>query len=115
MKVLRMAVIGLGRLGYVHAYNIKYSIKANLIAVCDMDEKVAVRTSEELECAAYTDIHQLLKGKILAQFVLLHPLHVILSRLPLWLKQNYLCFVRSLLRIILLIIKISKNNKRIRY
>lgn len=63
MKVLGMAVVGLGRLGYVHAYNIKHSIKANLVAVCDMDEKLAVKTSKELECAAYTDIHQLLERK----------------------------------------------------
>ncbi len=37
-----MAVIGLGRLGYVHANNIKHSIKANLVAVCDMDENVTL-------------------------------------------------------------------------
>jgi len=73
MKVLRMAVIGLGRLGYVHAYNIKHSIKADLIAVCDIDEKLAIKTSKEFECAAYSDIYQLLKRKDIDAVCLVTP------------------------------------------
>ena len=73
MKVLRMVVIGLGRLGYVHAYNIKHSIKADLIAVCDIDEKLAIKTSKEFECAAYSDIYQLLKRKDIDAVCLVTP------------------------------------------
>ena len=63
MKVLGIAVVGLGRLGYVHAYNIKRSLKASLVAVCDMDEKLVTKTSKELGCESYTDIHKMLERK----------------------------------------------------
>jgi scyllo-inositol 2-dehydrogenase (NAD+) len=61
MKDLGVGVVGLGRLGYVHAVNATKLSSARLVAVCDMDEELARATSAELGCAYYTDIRKMLE------------------------------------------------------
>ncbi len=60
MKDLGIGVVGLGRLGYVHALNVRRLSSARLAAVCDMDEVLVTGTAGELGCKAYTDIREML-------------------------------------------------------
>jgi len=63
MKDLGIGVVGLGRLGYVHALNVARLPGSRLIAVCDMDEVLVTGTAEELGCKAYTDIRRMLEDR----------------------------------------------------
>lgn len=63
MKDLGIGVVGLGRLGYVHALNVSRLSKAKLVAVCDMDEVLVTGTAEELGCKAYTDVRRMLEDR----------------------------------------------------
>ena len=64
MKDVGIGVIGLGRLGYVHAYNAaRRTPHARLIAVCDMVEDLARDTAKELGCKYYTDVHKMVDDK----------------------------------------------------
>lgn len=63
MKDLGIGVVGLGRLGYVHALNVSRLPKAKLVAVCDMDEVLVTGTAEELGCKAYTDVRRMLEDR----------------------------------------------------
>lgn len=62
MHELGMAVVGLGRLGYVHALNIAHTPCARLIAVCDMQAELAQKTASEFGCACYTDVRNMLEN-----------------------------------------------------
>lgn len=54
-------VIGLGRLGYVHARNLARSVPhATVTAVCDMNEDLAADVAGELECKQYSDMEKLI-------------------------------------------------------
>ena len=45
---IRIGAVGLGRLGYQHAYNLKFSIPgADLVALCDVDTVRLARTASE--------------------------------------------------------------------
>lgn len=64
MQEIGIGVVGLGRLGYVHAVNAaRNTPRARLTAVCDRDEELARRTAAELGCACYTDIEDMLADK----------------------------------------------------
>jgi len=63
MEDIGVAVVGLGRLGYVHALNLKKTQASKLTAVCDMDSDLAESTAAELGCKAYTDIRSMLDDK----------------------------------------------------
>ncbi|HUV06906.1 MAG TPA: Gfo/Idh/MocA family oxidoreductase [Spirochaetia bacterium] len=61
MKDIGIGVVGLGRLGAVHARNISKRIKkAGLIAVCDLDESLARSTAAELRCRYFTDMRRMI-------------------------------------------------------
>ncbi len=61
MKDVGIGVVGLGRLGRVHANNIATRIRrAKLIAICDMNEELARGVAKELECKSYTRIEDML-------------------------------------------------------
>jgi scyllo-inositol 2-dehydrogenase (NAD+) len=63
MKDIGIGVIGLGRLGYVHAFNASQLPKAKLVAVCDIAAGLAKETAQELGCAYYTDLNRMLEDK----------------------------------------------------
>ena len=56
---VRWAVVGLG-MGRSRAKLIKETPGARLLAVCDVDEERARKSSEELECRAYASLEELL-------------------------------------------------------
>jgi scyllo-inositol 2-dehydrogenase (NAD+) len=61
MQDVGIGVIGLGRLGHMHAYNIAYRTpQARLVAVCDVVEDLASATAAELGCKCYTDFRKML-------------------------------------------------------
>lgn len=62
MEDVRVGVVGLGRLGYVHAQNLARNIKqAKLTAVCDVDAELATKTAEEFGCKSYTDVKKIVE------------------------------------------------------
>lgn len=79
MKELGVGVLGLGRLGQVHAHNLARRVKrAQLIAVCDLVENLARDTAGELGCRYYTDLESMLDDKSIDAVVVATPtaLHV---------------------------------------
>ena len=61
MNDVGIGVVGLGRMGYMHAYNIAWRTpRAKLAAVCDMDEDLAKEMSADLGCKYYTDLNKML-------------------------------------------------------
>lgn len=64
MKDIGIGAVGLGRLGYVHAFNLARMVPhAKLIAVCDMQADLAQTTATELGCRYYTDVRKMLENK----------------------------------------------------
>jgi scyllo-inositol 2-dehydrogenase (NAD+) len=63
MQELGIGVVGLGRLGYVHARNISQTPRARLIAVCDQQEKLARQVAQELNCVWYADVRRMLENR----------------------------------------------------
>ena len=57
MKKIKFGIIGVGRLGYEHACNLASRIPgAELVAICDGNEKRAKEVAEELGVSAvYSD------------------------------------------------------------
>ncbi len=62
MKDVGIAVVGLGRIGYLHAQNVAQLPRAKLVAVCDQDERVVHDVAEELHCASYVRITEMLEN-----------------------------------------------------
>ena len=61
-KVLKFAVIGMGRMGLWHAKNIKLRVpNASLVAVSDVDKTAARRGSKEVGAPMFTDYRKMLK------------------------------------------------------
>jgi len=64
MKEVSIGIVGLGRLGYVHAHNLARNIKqAKLTAVCDLDTELANKTAEEFGCKSYTNVEKLVEDR----------------------------------------------------
>ncbi len=61
MRRLRVAVIGVGFWGRNHARVLSGLEKAELVAICDLDESRARAVAEEYGAEAYTDSRELLK------------------------------------------------------
>lgn len=54
MKKVKIAVIGLGRLGYWHAVNVSKIRGAELHVVCDQNKDMAAKVAQELEVPSFT-------------------------------------------------------------
>lgn len=60
-KTLKMGVIGLGFIGGLHARIIAECPNAELVAVADVNEKLAKEFAEKYGCKAYSDYREMLK------------------------------------------------------
>jgi len=64
MRDVGVAVVGLGRLGSMHAHHLaRRTPHAKLVAVCDVAEDLARETARELGCAYYTGIDAMLENR----------------------------------------------------
>lgn len=59
MSKIRCAVIGVGYLGRFHAQKYQLFSNAELVAVCDLDQKTLETVSSELQVPGYTNYHDL--------------------------------------------------------
>lgn len=64
MTKLRVSVVGLGRLGSIHAKIYSALGNVELAGVCDIDENIARASAQELKISWYTDYRNLLNDKI---------------------------------------------------
>lgn len=63
MKEIGIGIIGIGRLGVVHLQNIKSNVPgARLIAICDINKKLAEDKAKEMSVRVYTDYREMLKA-----------------------------------------------------
>lgn len=60
-KKLKIGLIGLGFIGTIHAQVIAENPRADLIAVCDIDEGLSKDTAEKYGCAYYTDYNEMIR------------------------------------------------------
>lgn len=72
-KKVRLAVIGVGNMGYAHAKDIMTLPQTELIAVCDIDEKRLMFVADSLNVDAYADYNKLLKRKDLDGILIATP------------------------------------------
>jgi predicted dehydrogenase len=94
MKKIRVGVVGLGRLGSIHA-NIYSTLEAvELACICDVDENIAKNTAQALKTTWFTDYKKLLDANIsaisivtptmlhyeIARFFLQNKVHVLIEK-----------------------------------
>lgn len=74
MVKIRVGVIGLGRLGLVHARNIaKAAPGAKLIGVCDIKEELVENTAKELQVTPYHEYQQMLENSHIDAILVVTP------------------------------------------
>jgi len=94
MKKIRVGVIGLGRLGSIHAKIYSTLEAAELAGVCDIDENAARLSAETLKTSWHTDYSELLNNRLdavsivtptifhykIAKFFLKNKVHVLIEK-----------------------------------
>lgn len=91
--MVKIAVIGVGRMGSKHARNLAKRIKiAELVAVCDSDSQKADKVADSLRVRAYYDVKDLLEKETLDAVVIATPhySHVEIAKLCIEKKINVL-------------------------
>jgi myo-inositol 2-dehydrogenase/D-chiro-inositol 1-dehydrogenase len=75
---IKIGAIGLGRLGFQHASNLKFSIpNVELVALCDMDEEKLDKTAREWGVPhAYTDFGAMIRNRELDAIAITSPSHL---------------------------------------
>lgn len=75
---IKIGAVGLGRLGYQHAFNLRFAIpNAELIALCDMNEEKLNATAKAWGVAhAYTDFAALIENPELDAIAITSPSHL---------------------------------------
>ena len=72
--MVNVAVIGVGRMGSKHAYNMAKGVKnANLVAICDVDRQKANLIAKKLKVKAYYDVDEMLEKEQLEGVVIATP------------------------------------------
>ena len=72
--MINVAVIGVGRMGSKHAYNLAKRVKnSNLVAICDVDTQKANLMAKKLKAKAYYDVDEMLKSEQLDGVVIATP------------------------------------------
>jgi len=94
MKKIRVGVVGLGRLGSIHAKIYSTLENTELASICDIDEKTARDTAQILKTAWFTDYKELLGAGVnavsvvtptvlhyeVAKFFLQNKIHVLIEK-----------------------------------
>lgn len=75
---IRIGAVGLGRLGYQHAFNLRFGIpNAQLVALCDMNEEKLNATAQQWGVAhTYTDYAAMLENPELDAVAITSPSHL---------------------------------------
>ena len=75
---IKIGAVGLGRLGYQHAWNLRFGIpNAQLVALCDMNEQKLKTTAQQWGVAhAYTDYAAMLDCPDLDAVAITSPSHL---------------------------------------
>ncbi|GIN58629.1 hypothetical protein J8TS2_29480 [Lederbergia ruris] len=74
MKKVRVGFVGVGGIANAHLNNIFQNGDAEIVAVCDIEEEIAIKQGEKYRANAYTDFDQMLeKEKIDALFICVPP------------------------------------------
>lgn len=75
---IKIGAIGLGRLGYQHAFNLRFSIPGvELVALCDMNEEKLKATAEAWGVPhAYTDFDAMIQNQELDAIAITSPSHL---------------------------------------
>lgn len=62
MKKLKIGVIGVGGIGWIHCKDVRCLKETELAGVCDIDEKVAERVGKEFKVEYFTDYKKLIRS-----------------------------------------------------
>ena len=92
--MVKTAVIGVGRMGSKHAYNLAKRVKnSNLVAICDIDRQKANMMAKKLKVKAYYDVDEMLQNEQLDGVVIATPhyAHVEIALKCLKKNINVLC------------------------
>lgn len=75
---IKIGAIGLGRLGYQHAFNLRFSIPGvELVALCDMNEEKLNKTAKVWGVPhAYTDFEAMIQNRELDAIAITSPSHL---------------------------------------
>jgi myo-inositol 2-dehydrogenase/D-chiro-inositol 1-dehydrogenase len=75
---VKIGAVGLGRLGYQHAYNIAFRIPgAELTALCDLNQDMLMKTAKKWNISyTYTDFNEMIKNKELDAVSITSPSHL---------------------------------------
>ena len=75
---IKIGAIGLGRLGYQHAFNLRFSIPGvELVALCDMNEEKLVTTAKAWGVPhTYTDFEAMIQNQELDAIAITSPSHL---------------------------------------
>lgn len=75
---IKIGAIGLGRLGYQHAFNLRFSIPGvELVALCDMNEEKLNKTAKEWSVPyTYTDFDAMVQNQELDAIAITSPSHL---------------------------------------
>ena len=87
---IKIGAIGLGRLGYQHAFNLRFSIPGvELVALCDMNEEKLVTTAKAWGVPhTYTDFDAMIQNQELDAIAITSPSHLHTAQIAQALEQG---------------------------
>lgn len=87
---IKIGAIGLGRLGYQHAFNLRFSIPGvELVALCDMNEEKLVATAKAWGVPhTYTDFDAMIQNQELDAIAITSPSHLHTAQIAQALEQG---------------------------
>ena len=87
---IKIGAIGLGRLGYQHAFNLRFSIPGvELVALCDMNEEKLVTTAKAWGVPhTYTDFEAMIQNQELDAIAITSPSHLHTAQIAQALEQG---------------------------
>ncbi len=80
MEKIKVAVIGAGKLGSLHAKIYSQIKDVELVGVCDVNKKTAETVARECNCSSFSDYKELLGRTDAASIAVPTPLHFVVSK-----------------------------------